>query len=329
MKRLIYIVLLSCVVNLAYAVIATPEPLLRQLPDGTWMKVYLHGDENYHYLTTLTGERIPGTELGDLPVELGPIYASRAPQAEMLDSKVPSRGKVKVPVILLNYKDLSFTMVNPQDDFSDFYNGAGGTNRNATGSVHDYFVCASDSLLDLEFDVYGPYTVSKDMAYYGGNTSSSHMKNVDDLVHEAAQLASEAGVDFSQYDNDNDGVVDNLSIVVAGYNEAEGGDENTIWPHYSQVYGSKSYSGKKIVGYLVISEYRGSGGKQQAGIGTYCHEFGHALGLPDLYDTQNSSRYTVGTWDIMCSGSYNNNGCTPPSYSAFERFAMGWLTALQ
>lgn len=329
MKRLIYIVLLSCVVNLAYAVIATPEPLLRQLPDGTWMKVYLHGDENYHYLTTLTGERIPGTELGDVPMELGSIYASRAPQAEMLDSKVPSRGKVKVPVILLNYKDLSFTMVNPQDDFSDFYNGAGGTNRNATGSVHDYFVCASDSLLDLEFDVYGPYTVSKDMAYYGGNTSSSHMKNVDDLVHEAAQLASEAGVDFSRYDNDNDGVVDNLSIVVAGYNEAEGGDENTIWPHYSQVYGSKSYSGKKIIGYLVISEYRGSGGKQQAGIGTYCHEFGHALGLPDLYDTQNSSRYTVGTWDIMCSGSYNNNGCTPPSYSAFERFAMGWLTPIQ
>ena len=327
MRRVIYILLLSCLVNLAYAVVATPDPVLCQLPDGTWAEVYLRGDENYHYLTTLTGERIPNTEVGVASHTHSTMQ--RAPQVEMLDSDVPSQGVVRVPVILVNFTDLSFTMDNPQGNFSDFYNGAGGTNANSTGSVHGYFMYASDSLLDLQFDVYGPYTVSKTMAYYGGNTSSSHNKNVDELIAEAAKLADADGVDFALYDNNNDGKVDNLSVIVAGYNEAEGGPANSIWPHYSGVYNSDRYSGKRISKYLIISEYRGSGGKQQAGIGTYCHEFGHALGLPDLYDTQNSSRYTVGTWDIMCSGSYNNNGCTPPSYSAFERFAMGWLTPMQ
>lgn len=312
---------------MVYAVIATPNPVLRQLPNGSWDSVYICGDEHYHYLITLTGERIPNTEVGVASHTHATMQ--RAPQAEMLDSDVPSQGVVRVPVILLNFTDLSFTMDNPQGNFSDFYTGAGGTNANSTGSVRDYFMYASDSLLDLQFDVYGPYTVSKTMAYYGENTSSNHNKNVDELIAEAAKLADADGVDFALYDNNNDGKVDNLSVIVAGYNEAEGGPANSIWPHYSGVYNSDSYSGKRISKYLVISEYCGSGGKQQAGIGTYCHEFGHALGLPDLYDTQNSSRYTVGTWDIMCAGSYNNNGCTPPSYSAFERFAMGWLMPTQ
>ena len=327
MKRINCIILLTCVVNMVYAVIATPNPVLRQLPNGSWDSVYICGDERYHYLTTLTGERIPNTEVG----KINAIHSTMqcAPQAEMLDSDVPSQGVVRVPVILLNFTDLSFTIDNPQGNFSDFYNGAGGTNANSTGSVHDYFMYASDSLLDLQFDVYGPYTVSKTMSYYGENTSSNHNKNVDELIAEAAKLADADGVDFALYDNNNDGKVDNLSVIVAGYNEAEGGHANSIWPHYSGVYNSDRYSGKRISKYLIISEYRGSGGKQQAGIGTYCHEFGHALGLPDLYDTQNSSRYTVGTWDIMCAGSYNNNGCTPPSYSAFERFAMGWLVPTQ
>ena len=329
MRKISCIILLTCIVHVVYAVVATPNPILRQLPNGTWDSVYIFGDENYHYLTTLSGERIIGTEVGGAYDETLANSIHRAPQSEMIISYMPSEGKVKVPVILINFKDLSFTMDNPKDKFFDFYNVNGGTNLSATGSVHDYFLSASDSLLDLEFDVYGPYTVGKDMAYYGGNTSSSHMKNIDELVCEAAKLACDNGVDFAQYDNNNDGIIDNLSIVVAGYNEAEGASENTIWPHYSNVYASNRYSDKKLCGYLVISEYRGSGGKQQSGIGTYCHEFGHALGLPDLYDTKNSSRYTVGYWDIMCSGSYNNNGCTPPSYSAFERFAMGWLTPIQ
>lgn len=329
MKRLIYISIFCFLVNVSYAVVATPDPIWRQLPDGTWAEVYLRGDEHYHYLTTLSGDKIPGTEVGSMTLDSIMHSAQRVAPKKMLDSYIPSHGKVRVPVILVNFTDLAFTMDNPQANFDDFYNGTGGTNPNATGSVYDYFVASSDSMLQLEFDVYGPYTLSKDMAYYGANSGSNHAQHGRDLVVEAATLAADAGVDFAPYDNNNDGYIDNLSIVVAGYNEAEGGHANTIWPHYSSVYNSTTFSGKRLSGYLMISEYRGSGGKQQAGIGTYCHEFGHVLGLPDLYDTQNSDRYTVGKWDVMCSGSYNNSGCTPPSYSAFERFALGWLIPIQ
>ena len=329
MKRIVYILLLCSLVEMAYAVMATPEPVLRQLPDGSWAEVYLRGDEHHHYMTTLSGERIAGTEFfweDDAKVD---ELRQLAPREVQLDYYVPRTGKVRVPVILVNFTDLSFTMEKPVDQFADFYNGKGGNNPNATGSVRDYYLASSDSLLDLEFDVYGPYTLKHDMTYYGANASGSHMKNSRDLVSEAANLAHEAGVDLSLYDANDDGYIDNLSIVVAGYNEAEGAPENTIWPHYSMVSTPDVYSGKKLRGYLMISEYRGSGGKQQAGIGTYCHEFGHALGLPDLYDTKNSGRYTVGTWDVMCSGSYNNMGCTPPAYSAFERFMMGWQNPIQ
>ena len=135
------------------------------------------------------------------------------------------------------------------------------------------------------------------------------------MVTEAVQLAYNNGVDFRPYDNNNDGYIDNISIVVAGYNEAEGGEERTIWPHYSVISNSSPYNNKYLSGYLMISEYRSSGGKIQAGIGTYCHEFGHALGLPDLYDTEISKNYTVGYWDVMCSGCYNNDGSTPPTYT--------------
>lgn len=329
MKRLIHIFFALCLVNALYAVVATPEPIWRQLPDGSWAEVYIRGDEHYHYLTTLEGDIILGTEVNSYTQDDAFHPMQRAEQAMLLTSYMPSQGEIKVPVILVNFTDLAFTMEDPVGKFTDFYNGLGGTNPNATGSVHDYFIASSNSTLNLQFDVYGPYNLAKDMAYYGANSGSNHGKNTRELVLEAARLAVNAGVDLSQYDNNNDGLIDNLSIVVAGYNEAEGGHENTIWPHYSTIYSSDTYSGKKLSGYLMISEYRGAGGKQQAGIGTYCHEFGHVLGLPDLYDTYNSSHYTVGDWDIMCSGSYNNSGCTPPSYSAFERFAMGWLTPIQ
>lgn len=328
MNRLVNILLLLCISVMSFAVVATPDPVLRQLPDGSWAKVYIRGDEFYHYLETLDGIKIAGSEVCNS--HLAEVaQAKRAPQETLLSTSMPSKGRVYVPVVLVNFTDLSFTMDDPVGKFTDFYNGSGGSHPYATGSVREYYLAASDSILELVFDVYGPYTLKREMAYYGANKSNSHMQNTNDLVNEAAQLACDAGVDMSKYDNDNDGYIDNLSIVAAGYNEAEGGDENTIWPHYSMVTRSDTYSGKQVSGYLVISEYSSSGGKVQAGIGTYCHEFGHALGLPDLYHTSNAEKYTVGSWDVMCSGNYNNRGCTPPSYSAFERFMMGWLIPTQ
>ena len=314
----IWIVLVASIA--VWAVPASREPIIRYRSDGRADTVYLHGDEFFHY----TSETKQDTR-----------SIRRSPQQVQLASSMPSHGHVRIPVILVNFTDLSFSLTNPTDQFNDFFNGNGGSNPNATGSVHTYYYASSNSMLDLEYEVLGPYTLSHDMAYYGGNktnsdgSASSHNTRAAELVKEAVQLAVNNGVNFSRYDANNDNVIDNVSIVVAGHNEAEGGKAASIWPHYSVIPNSRTYNGKYIYGYLMISEYRGSRGQIQAGIGTYCHEFGHALGLPDLYDTQYSDTYTVGQWDIMCSGCYNNNGSTPPTFTAFERFMMGWLTPRQ
>lgn len=324
MRRYIYIVLFLATSIASWAVPATPKPIVRVLADGSRDTTYLYGDEYGSYRTDKIGRLLSPQRI-----------MNRAPQRQMLSSYVPSTGKVRIPVILVNFKDYNFTLPDAVNQFNDLFNGKGGSNPNATGSVHEYYVASSDSALDLQYEVFGIYTLSHEMEYYGENNKNSrgdvtsHNKRARDLVLEAVRLAIDNGVDLSPYDNNGDGTIDNVSIVVAGYNEAEGGEERTIWPHYSSISSSNKFSGKTLSGYLMISEYRSSGGKVQAGIGTYCHEFGHALGLPDLYNTSDGSIYTVGTWDIMCSGSYNNDGSTPPTFTAFERFMMGWLTPLQ
>lgn len=333
MRKISFVILLLLTSLGLYAVPASPAPIVRVSEDGSRDTVYLHGDEYHHFMTDVHGRLIAGSEYTDEVLQQEAAARRRAPQQQKLYSFVPSKGKVRMPVLLVNFSDLSFTLTDPQAQFDDLFNGSGGSNPNATGSVHTYFAASSNEALDLEYQVFGPYTLSQPMAYYGENKKSGsytdHNVHARELVLEAMELAKQDGVDFSLFDANDDGNIDNVSIVVAGYNEAEGGNENTIWPHYSTINSSTRYNNKYISGYLMISEYRSSGGKVQSGIGTYCHEFGHALGLPDLYDTSNQDNYTVGTWDIMCSGSYNNNGSTPPSYTAFERFMMGWLTPEQ
>ena len=257
------------------------------------------------------------------------VLSVRGEQAEVtLTSTFPRTGTVRVPVLLCAFPDLGFSVEDPQTAFSRMLNEAGYSEHGGTGSAAEYYLLSSYEQLNLIFDVYGPYTVSHNAEYYGGNSGTSHSKNARELVVELINLAGNAGVNFSRYDANNDGIVDNVSIFYAGHNEAEGGDESTLWPHQSTINGGPTWNGKSFSSYLMTSELRSNKGAYMAGIGTYCHEFGHVLGLPDLYNTSNNTSeekiYTLGSWDIMCNGSYNNLGRTPPMLSAFERFMMGW-----
>ena len=338
MNRYIMNLIVACICNIAaWGIPASREPIIHILDNGEVDTIFLYGDEYSSYRVNKHNQRLLNSRLF---LEENPqINHNRttihAPQRLLLQSYMPSRGKVHVPVLLVDFTDYSFSIEDPITQFDDLFNGKGGSNPHATGSVHDYFIASSDSVLDLQYDVFGVYTLSHKMEYYGANqtnnygVTTNHNIRAKELVEEAVEQATQNGVDFSKYDNNNDGYIDNVSIVVAGYNEAEGGVEQTIWPHYNTINNGKKYGNKYISGYLIISEYRSNRGNTQAGIGTYCHEFGHALGLPDLYDTNKSNNYTIGYWDIMCSGSYNNNGSTPPTYTAFERFMMGWLTPKQ
>lgn len=88
---------------------------------------------------------------------------------------------------------------------------------------------------------------------------------------------------------------------------------------------SCSEGGKRIDRYACSSELKYTTGTQVEGIGTFCHEFSHVLGLPDMYNTYQSNSSQLGRWDVMDQGNYNNESHTPPSMSAFERASLGWM----
>lgn len=334
MKKLLLLAVSLTAALSAFAVVASPEPFQQTQPDGSVITVKLVGDEFHHYYARPDGTPLRRLESGffveDKSVSVIPVVqrAQRiAAQEKAFPGQFPLTGSPHSIVLLVGFADLPFAQ--SKNDFEQLLNEVGYSYNGATGSCRDYFIAASDSIFQPTFDAYGPYTLSNNMAYYGAVSGSSNDVRPAQMIIEACQIASEAGVDFSQYDYDNNGVLDNVFVFFAGHNQAEGGGESTIWPHKGDVqyYGVK-VNGKTISTYACTSEYKGSSGTVRCGIGTFTHEFGHVLGLPDFYDTDYNN-YTVGNWDIMSSGSYNNNSRTPPTYSAYERFFLGWLNPEQ
>ena len=289
---------------------------------GAWPGSGVVGDEWFHYRedTVSTYTRAHAARIA----EQNRVRHDRK-------ATFPLTGNVRSIVILVNYSDISFTVPNPNESFTRLLNEPGYADNGGTGSAADYFRASSYDLFFPTFDVYGPYTLPHPRAYYGANDARGNDSNAMQMIIDACMLADNDGVDFSQYDFNNDGVVDNVFVYYAGTNPAEGGPEDAVWPHRMAVYTSVNIDGKRLYDYACTSELTLTVSRKgtMCGIGTFCHEFGHVLGLPDLYNTANGSVYTVGEWDIMAGGNYNNNGCTPPSYSAFERFALGWLTPVQ
>jgi len=262
---------------------------------------------------------------------------------DMRINNFPTTGVQHSLVILAQFSDCPFTTVgdNIQQFYFDMLNKEGFTyNNGANGSARDFYVASSNGKFLPTFDVVGPVTLPKGYAYYGENGSNrDNAAHLMEFVKEACTLADPL-VDFSQYDHDGDGLVDNVFIYYAGYGEADSGKGNTIWPHAADYRGvckdagvsdtKLELDGKQIASYTCSNEINGQTQyAQPTGIGTFVHEFGHVLGLADHYDSQASSvggeAFHPGAYDTMASGSYNNNGNTPPTFSAFERASLGWL----
>ena len=255
-------------------------------------------------------------------------------------TKVPSTGSLKGLVILVNFQDLSILSDNKQSDFDDLMNGDNYTYDGATGSVRKYFIDQSNRKYTPIFDVVGPVTLPNNMSHYGGNDRFGSDLRPGDMIVEACSIANALhNVDFTQYDNDNDGYVDFVYVIYAGKGEADGGTENTIWPHSwdlesAEYYHNCSYDenkrkfdGKKLYQYACSGEIDGAGAR--TGIGTIAHEFSHVIGLPDLYDTADNTgknRSTPRGWHVMDYGSYNNDGKTPPNYTIYDKYYLGWET---
>lgn len=241
-------------------------------------------------------------------------------------------GERKLLVILVEYSDVQFSINKPVDKFLSLLNDEGYSTNDSNGSVKDYFEYASNGKFNPTFDVAGPFRLSNKRDFYGGNNARGDDSRPAYQTVEACDLADQAGVDFSQYDNDGDGKLDLMFIVYAGHNEAEGGPDASVWPHHWDIYPGNNimqssyptYDGKQLTTYSCTSELQGYTGTQMCNIGTFCHEFGHALGLPDWYDTEGGAGFGMSWASIMSSGSYLNNSRTPPTYNIVERWLLGW-----
>jgi len=244
-----------------------------------------------------------------------------------IQKSFPLLGSPKSLVILVNFSDKNFVTATPKVAYTSLLNDNGYSTNGGTGSARDYFMSSTYGKFSPTFDVVGPVTLPQTLDYYGKNNLSDNNNdtNPQQMIIDACAAANTAGLDFTQYDTDNNGVLDNVFVYYAGYNEAEGAAANTIWPHRWSVYSGDKFDGKTLRDYACTSELRGASGSNMCGIGTFCHEFGHVLGLVDYYHTT-ENKATLETWDIMDAGAYNNGGRTPPTYSAYDRFFLGYLT---
>ncbi len=322
------------------------------LADGSTVRAELRGDEFMHYWAAEDGT--PYVRSGsvfvkaDLNAMVAEAQAKRAPVEEVQGARReglkrvtlggkhdPYEGEKHCLVILVNFSGTKFSSEHDLDYYKDLTNKEGFTDSYGNiHSVRDYFYDQSYGKLDITFDVAGPVQLIYNYEYYGGN----NMANVYKMVTEALAGAENEGVDFSQYDWDGDGEVEQVFILYAGYNSASYDDPDLVWPHmgYLEAYGSNvapTYDGVKINTYACSSELAGDGAGN--GIGAMCHEFSHCMGLPDAYETTNNSTsstiFGMSFWSLMDSGCYNggNNGYIPAGYTSYERMYCGWLDPIE
>ncbi|MDY6249063.1 MAG: M6 family metalloprotease domain-containing protein [Prevotella sp.] len=341
-----------------------------KLSDGTTVVAQLVGDEFGHYWLTKDGQALRKTKNGFVPMtskNFGEKAQKRREAANRHRMKRQARkmnpqlmavqkvgevgnyvGDKKGLIILVEYNDDNkFQPENNLALYQRIANDEGFSEGEFVGSVHDYFLAQSEGLFNLKFDVVGPYTLKHERAYYGGNADTEEAEDLHpaEMVAEACQMADNE-VDFKNYDWNGDGEVDQVFVLYAGAGEANGGDEDTVWPHewtlasakyfYDDGPGAIKLDGVTIDTYACSNElqpdydyYSGeASGWKIDGIGTICHEFSHCLGYPDFYDTnyQNSG---MGYWDLMDSGAYNGESFCPSGYTSYERWVAGWKEPIE
>ena len=358
-----------------FAVKAKPGTGKIMMTDGTYQSATLHGDENFHYYTLADGTPLQETENGRYEKTSLDVLQARRSQAiakartqqsrasgigTYTPSYFPHTGTPKALIILVNFQDVKFKSSDPKATFNHYLNAEMGealpaANKKAYfsyekynnyGSVKQYFKDMSQGKFVPQFDVVGPVTVSQKSAYYGRTSDDTHYEQ---MISEACALVAD-DVDFSQYDSDNDGYVDLVYIIYAGYSESvSGNSSDCLWPKSgSQDFykydkkGNKvtpteylKYNGKLIARFGINNELNGTPDDTAGynlyllnGIGLFCHEFSHTLGLPDLYpvdgEAYTSNNQSPEYWDLMDAGEYSGDGYCPTPYTPWEKMIMGW-----
>lgn len=367
MKKLY--LMLSMLFAFGAAANAVPAKKLQKvitLTNGTQVSVELRGDEYLSWWEGTDGTAYRATadenvfEAFDLEAQK-PAAAARRARAEQgrvarlarvknslkgADDKmrglggdhITYKGVKKGLVVLVDFKNKKFADGHDLEYYKNVINGKDFSDEEEgyVGSVRDYFLAQSNGQFELDFDVVGPVTMSKNSGYYGGDGAYQKDEKVYEMIKEACDGIQDK-VNLKDYDWDGDGEADQVFFLYAGLGQASGGSAGTIWPHESELRywpcGVLSYSTGKINTYACANELQpetqGSSRYISAGIGTICHEFSHCLGFADMYDTTGGGGYGMSVFDVMDQGSYNGNGFVPCNYTAFERIYAGWVEAIE
>ena len=262
--------------------------------------------------------------------------------APLVATRFPTKGDARSLVLLVDFSDKDFVTENTHQVFTDMLNKPGYDAREHIGCAADYFRSQSMGAFNPSFDVYGPVKMPKSVNYYGENDENGNDMYAYEMVVEACRLL-DGEIDFSRYDLDGDGCVDNVYVFYAGYGENFAGAKSSwIWPHayYVSYYGvpasDRTFDGVIVDSYGCCAELYGTTGTDTSAMGTFCHEFGHILGLPDTYDVNyddDGAANHPGVWDVMSGGSYlpytRNSGAVPAGYNGMERYLLGWAEPVE
>lgn len=337
-----------------------PYPVTVRQPDGSRLEIRIFGDENFSYKTTadgyliaqgndgyyyyadyssgvpvlsarrsFTGGKGAGKTIPASALQAVSIRRERCSAGTLsLASPTRASSEARMLVIPVEFQDMGFSVSGVKSRIYNLFNQVKYSYDGATGSVRDWLRDNFGQAYNFTFDVCDPVRLPRKASWYGGNLSGTADINIKQMVIQACAMADEAGVDFTKYDSDGDGTVDNVFIIFAGHNEAEGGGDDCIWPQSWNISETQTMlDGVKISNFSCYSEFSGAEGEDFAGIGTICHEYCHVLGLKDLYDSNGQSEglasCTPGALSIMDLGNYSNSGKTPPYLTIVEREMLG------
>jgi immune inhibitor A len=317
------IILLFCVLFLSLGIQAsamqiTPEVKQKLIDDG----------QLHDYISLLLDARSRGVDAPNI------INHNRS-----LASSVGEIDTLNVLLLLVDFTDNRYTSGSVAATPADFDSILFSTDyHNPTGSMTEFYMENSYGTFLIRGQVHGWYLMPETYAYYVNDSSGigSFPHNSQGLAIDAIETADNAGLDFSQFDtysaegaSGGDGEIDGLIIVHSGPGYQQTGNSNDMMAHKWSLGGDGfSVDGVLINAYTIQSEelYNPMGSEIQP-IGVFCHEFGHVLGLPDLYDVDYSPTTSVGVgdWSVMGTGVYNGDSRKPAHFDAWCKAFIGFV----
>lgn len=337
-----------------------PQTILQ--PDGSKITIVQQGDEWCHWITDQDGQLLVQDAEGyyrvatiEQQVEWEATKIKNLKHREEVNSQrlqqlrnarrgmpaitepgdnhaavFPSKGQIHGLIVLVEYQDVPFRedSIDVIQHYQDMINKEGYSDYQHQGSAHDFFYQNSMGQFDPQFDIYGPIKLSHNRKYYGQNSMWGSDARPHEMLIEACEQLDSL-VDFTLYDNNNDGDIDFVFAFYAGGGEHAGEGNDCVWPHaWDVAYGAGQYvyfDGVRLGSYACSCETLWG---TYDGVGTFCHEFTHVLGLPDIYDVNYSAgTFTPGEFDVLDQGSYNgaSSGSCPAGVNTYERYELGWI----